>query len=117
MAELTASPTNVTVRLSPAEQVWALRGDVTVPRSAVVSAVVRDDGLRAVEGLRAPGLGLPGVAKVGTWRGRWGKDLVVVRRAQPAVVVELTGAPWRRLLVSYADRAAAERAAADVRGD
>lgn len=117
MARIRTTADELTVELTPGERAWSLRaGDVRVPRSSVRSATVQEDALAQVHGLRAPGLALPGRVKVGTWRGRWGKDLVVVRREQPAVVVDLTGAPWRRLVVSCADRAQAEQVVRELVG-
>ena len=115
MAEIRTTPDTVTVDLTRAERLWSLHGDVSVPRSAVTAATVHDDALAQVRGIRAPGLGVPGLIKIGTWRGRWGKDLVVARRGEAALVVELSGAPWRRLIVGYPDRASAERTAQAVR--
>lgn len=111
MAALVIDGDSVTVEMSAAERLWTLRRPVSVKRSAVAGVDVHDDPLGAVEGIRAPGLALP-CRRIGTWRGRWGKDLVAVTKGQAAVVVRLQGAPWRRLLVSYPDRPAADRAAA-----
>lgn len=117
MARLELDGDDVVVRLTGAEQVWSLRrGDVRVPRAAVTRATVVDDGLGEVRGLRAPGLALPGRIKVDIWRRRSGKELVSVRRDQPAVVVELTGTAWHRLVLGAPDRAQADRAAASVAG-
>lgn len=116
MARIRTNRDEVTVELTRAERMWSLRKDVTVPRSAVRSATVHDDGLQQVRGVRAPGLALPGRIKIGTWRGRWGKDLVVARRDRPAVVVDLAGADWGRLVVSCDDRSSAERVARELQG-
>ena len=48
--------------------------------------------------------GLPGLRMVGTWRGR-GRTLVSVRRGEPAVVVELTGHRYERLVIGSRDAA------------
>ena len=90
------------VRFSPFEKVFGLVRDHDFPLSSVSSASLAVDGLAAVEGLRAPGLGLPGVRKVGTWRGH-GRTLVSVRRRQPAVVVDLEGEHYGRVVVSDED--------------
>jgi hypothetical protein len=60
----------------------------------------------ATQGLRAPGLGLPGLRKIGTWRGAGRRTLVSVRRGQPAVRVTLEGRRWDELLVGTDDAAA-----------
>ncbi len=90
----------------------ALR-DQHLALSAVTGADVVPDGLAAVRGLRAPGLGLPGYRKIGTWRRRHGRSLVVTRRGRPALRVRLTGHPYEELLLDVADP---ERAAAALAG-
>ena len=68
----------------------------------VTSTRVEQEGLHAVQGVRAPGLGLPGIRLIGTWRGK-GRTLVSVRRGEAAVVVELTGQRYDRLVIGVAD--------------
>jgi hypothetical protein len=46
------------------------------------------------------------VRKIGTWRGRGAKTMVSVRKDQPAVRVELTGARFDVLLIGADDAAA-----------
>ena len=106
MAELRVRPPVLAVRLTTAEKVWGLLRDVDVPLSAVRGVEVVDDALSATRGLRAPGLGLPGVRKIGTWRGRGRKALVSVRRGQPAVRVRLEGQRWDELLIGADDAVA-----------
>ncbi|MBY8874950.1 hypothetical protein K7640_24275 [Micromonospora sp. PLK6-60] len=99
MATIDVGTDRIRVRLSRAEKLWALRGDLTFPRSAVREVTVEPDGLAATRGLRAPGLGLPGVRKVGTWRRRGGRELVSVRAGQPAVRITLDGQWYNSVLV------------------
>ena len=89
-----------TVSLSAVEKAEALHGDVSVPRAAVVSVRVVPDGLDEVHGLRMPGTALPGVIMVGTWRDKQGVTFAVCHGRQPAVVVELTGQRYDRLVVT-----------------
>jgi hypothetical protein len=104
MATITINQDTLQLRLSRFEKVLGLVRDQDVPLSAVTSARVEPDGLAAVRGLRAPGLGLPGLRMVGTWRGR-GRTLVSVRRGESAVVVELTGHRYERLVIGSPDAA------------
>lgn len=73
------------------EKVGGLVRDLDVPVSAVCSVSGVPDGLVAAKGIRAPGLGIPGVRKIGIWRRRGDKTLVSVRRGRSAVVLLLTG--------------------------
>ncbi|RFU21236.1 hypothetical protein [Geodermatophilus marinus] len=103
MATVRTTPETLTVLLSPAEKVLGLLRDLRVPRSAVRSVEALPDGLAATRGLRAPGLGVPGVRKIGTWRGHGEKALVSVRRGQGAVRVRLTGQRFDTLLIGADD--------------
>ncbi|GCD90959.1 hypothetical protein [Nocardioides sp. LS1] len=110
MATITLHDGILAVRFTRFEKLAGLVRDLAVPVSSIVAARVEPDGLRAVRGLRAPGLGLPFVRKIGTWRSRAGSSLVSVRRGQPALVLNLTGAKYRQVVVglddpaSYVDR-------------
>jgi hypothetical protein len=103
MTTVRVTADSIELTLTTAEKIGALRGDLRVPRSAVVAVEVVPDGLAATRGLRAPGLAVPGVRKVGTWRGAVGKQFVSVRRGEPAVRVRLAGQPYDVLLIGSAD--------------
>lgn len=110
MATLDVHGDHLHLSLSGRERVAALHGDVVAPLSAVRSARATEDPFGELRGIRAPGLALPRRVAIGTWRGRGTKDFVVVRRGQPAVIVELgEHAPFDRLVVGASD--ARERAA------
>lgn len=96
------------VRFTLLEKVAGLIGDVDVPLSAIRNVEVRTDGLAAPRGIRAPGLGLPGVRKIGSWRAPGRNTLVSVRRGQSAVCIELAGHK-RDALILGMDEAEAER--------
>jgi hypothetical protein len=98
MATIHLTDDQLQLRFTTTEKVLGLVKDHDFPRSAIASARVEQDGLRATQGMRAPGLGLPGLRKIGTWRGR-GRSLVSVKRGAPAVVVELTGQRVDRVVV------------------
>ena len=100
MAKLIIDDQRITVSLSAMEKLEALHGNVTVSRSALVQARAVPDGMVEVHGLRAPGTGLPGLIKVGTWRSRKGKTFAVCYRRRPAIVLDLVGSPYDRLVVT-----------------
>jgi hypothetical protein len=100
MAELFVNDDVVTVSLSAAERAEALHGDVSFPRAAVVSARIVPDGMDEVHGLRFPGTGLPGVIMVGTWRDKKRVTFAVCHGRRPAVVVELTGQRYDRIVIT-----------------
>ncbi len=100
MATITLDADALLVRLSPAEKLGGLMGDVRVPLAAVRDATVEGDALAAATGLRAPGLAIPGRVKIGSWRRRGGRAVVVARRGVPAVAIGLEGVGPERLLIS-----------------
>jgi len=105
MATLQLTPTTLRLSFTRAEKLGGLVRDLDVPLSAVARAEVVADPLPAVRGLRAPGLGLPGIRKIGTWRRRGHRSLVSVRRGQPAVRIDLTGQRYDTLWVGADDAA------------
>ena len=112
MATLAVDGTDLVVTMSELEKFEAIHPDVRVPLSAVRDARAVDDAWPELRGIRAPGTGIPGVIAVGTRRGSFGKDFVVVHGRQPAVVVDLAGASYSRLVVTTPD---AERVADGIR--
>ena len=87
MSAIRLDPATLTVQdLTPWEHVFALRGNVTVPRADIVSGAVVTDARAAAPAAFGP----PGLVHLGF--GRWGpggprgsRTLVSVRRGQPAV--------------------------------
>jgi hypothetical protein len=100
MAEVVVTGDTVTVSLSALEKAEALHGDVSVPRTAVVTARTVPDGMDEVHGLRLPGTGLPGVIMVGTWRDSERVTFAVYHGRRPAVVLDLTGQRYDRIVVT-----------------
>ena len=110
MAHVDITAHVLTVRLTRREKVAGLLRDLTVPTGSVTSVNVEHDGPGAVRGLRAPGLALPRRVKLGTWRRRGRRSMVVVRAGVPTLRVALEGERYDELLLSHPD--AAELAAA-----
>ena len=110
MSTLQVTPDRVVLRLTATEKLAAVHGDLAVPRAAITTVELVEDGIGAARGLRAPGLGIPGRRKLGTWRSRTGRQFVDVRRAQPALRIELApGQRYSRLLVGADDAAGLAR--------
>lgn len=101
---------SLAVRFSLREKVAGLITDIDVPLTAVRSASVEPDGLRAATGIRAPGLALPRHTKIGTWRRQGRRTVVVARRGRPALRVDLSGHRYSSLLLDV--ESAAELASA-----
>jgi hypothetical protein len=100
MARLLVNDDVVTVSLSAIEKAEAAHGDVSVPRAAVVSVRIVPDGMDEVHGMRMPGTGLPGVIMVGSWRDKGRVTFAVCHGRRPAVVLDLTGQRYDRVVVT-----------------
>jgi hypothetical protein len=111
VAELTVDGTDLVLHLHGVEKAEGVHGDIRVPLSAVTAVRVVDSAWDGVlRGVRAPGTGVPNVIAVGTRRGGFGKDFAAVHGKGPAIVVELEGAEYGRLVLT-ADGAEAMAAA------
>ena len=110
MATLIVEGSDLVVKMSELEKVEAVHPDIRVPISTIRAVRVGEDAWPELRGIRAPGTGIPGVIAVGTRRGSFGKDFAVVHGRERAVVVELVGASYARILVTTpdADNVAAE---------
>ena len=106
MADLEVDGDALVLHLRAIEKAEGAHGDIRVPLKAVTAVRAVDDPWPELRGMRAPGTGLPNVIAVGTRRGGFGKDFAAVHGKGPAVVVELEGASYGRLVIT-ADAAAA----------
>jgi hypothetical protein len=114
MAELRIEAGELVVELSELEKIGALHGDLRMSLTAVSDVRVAEDPRPELRGLRAPGTGIPGVIALGSRRGE-GHDFAAAYHNRPAVVVDLDGAEFDRLVITVPDpesAAAAVRAAA-----
>ena len=104
MARLDIAGAELVLRLSALERLGAfVAGDARVPLVAVRSARAVPDPWAELRGIRAPGTGLSKVIALGTRRFPGGKDFAAVYGRGPAVVVDLAGVEFARLIVSTED--------------
>lgn len=106
MATITIDERTVAVRFTTAEKIGGLVRDQVIDRGTITDAEHVPDGLAATEGMRAPGLALPWRRRIGTWRTRGAKELVSVRRGEPAVRLRLSHGRWASMLIGHRDAAA-----------
>jgi hypothetical protein len=103
MAELLVDRDELVLHMTGLEKAEGFHGDIRVPLRAVSDVRTVDTAWPELRGLRAPGTGMPKVIAVGTRRGDFGKDFAAVHGPGPAVVVELTGADYQRLVATSED--------------
>jgi hypothetical protein len=100
MSTIHLTTDTIEIRLSPAERLSALHGDLRLPRPAILAAEVVNDGLAAVRGVRAPGVAIPRRLKIGTWRDRHGACFVSVRRDTPSLRLTFRQQRYNTILIS-----------------
>jgi hypothetical protein len=110
MAKITRTKDSFTVLLSTGEKLAAFRGNVTVPRSQVVSAQIVPINFWRDLGFRVPGTGLPPLIVSGTYIKKGDKAFVSYFKGQTPVEIQLTGGRLTRLIIGLDDLAAAEAA-------
>ncbi len=92
----------VTIRPKGWSQIWALKRSVAF-RAEHVRSVARANAALRPHGMRLPGTYLPGVIIAGTYRSRTGREFWDTRLSGKAVVIDLVGEPYTRLVVDVAD--------------
>ena len=113
MARFAVEGSTLVLRLSGLERLGAfILRDPSAPLSAIRSVRVSENPWSELRGLRVPGTGLPGVIMLGTLRGHAGRDFAAVYRHRRAVVVDIEGGLYGRLIASVDDP---ERVAAAIR--
>jgi hypothetical protein len=103
MARISITDGHLTVQLRGINRIWALRKGLTVPLSQVRGATVDPGARREAKGRRSPGLHIPGIAAVGTFHREGERILWEVYRGDRAVVIQLSGEPYDRLIVEVKD--------------
>ena len=103
MARIRTTDEALVVELTGLRPLWALKRRIVVPWQHVRGATVDPGAFAEPKGIRAPGLHVPGYAAIGTFRRKGERTFWEVRDQQRAVVVELTGEPYARLVLEVAD--------------
>jgi hypothetical protein len=88
-------------------KLWALKSHLDVPLTKVRAVRADPDAARSVQhrGLRLPGTYVPGLITAGTYYKAGERTFWDVRRPERAIVIELEGARYKRLVVEVEDPA------------
>jgi hypothetical protein len=106
MAELLVDDDDVVIKLTLPEMLLAWHRQVRVPVASVRMVHVEDDPLAGFPWCRPPGLAWPGAFAVGSRRRSGRRELAVAHAHAPALVLDTSGGPWDRIVVTHADAAA-----------
>jgi len=98
---LRVHPDRLEIHLTPAEKTLAFRREnVVIQRENIRSVTITDDPWIWVRGIRAPGALVPLVVAVGVWKFHGGKDFLAIKRRRQAVVIDLIGDDFARVILS-----------------
>ena len=101
MSSLRVHNDRIEVHLTAAEKALAFRADdIVVQREDIRSATITDDPWIWIRGIRRRGTEVPLVVAVGVWKYHGGSDFVIVKGKRAAVVLELAGGEFTRVIVS-----------------
>ncbi len=104
MAKIAIEDDQVVLRLSRAEKVEGLHGDLRAPLSALRGVDVLEDAMGAVHGMRMPGTGVPGFVAVGTYVDQGTRTFAVVHHGNPrGVRICFGGADYDDWVIGCAD--------------
>jgi len=101
MASLRVHPDRLEIHLTPAERTLAFRREnLVIARERIRSVTITDDPWIWVRGIRAPGALVPLVLAIGVWKFHGGKDFLAIKRRRQAVVIDLIGDEFARVILS-----------------
>ena len=102
MAKVIESATQLHLKLSVLEKIFALHGDFWVDKRLLTKKVMVENPWRrdVIKGFRAPGAAIPFVVLLGTMRYRGGKDFTAIYKKKPVEVFEFSNAPFKKWIVT-----------------
>ena len=103
MAQVTLDGSDVVVRLGALEALVAFRRELRIPLASLRMVQVEQSPMSGLCLWRLPGLSWPGTFAVGSCRRKGRREFAAVHAKRPAVVMEVEGAHWDRLVVSQRD--------------
>ena len=109
MTEIEITESSLIVHVKGVDKILALKSQLEVPLSHITGVEI-DPGVEQefnswFTGLKAPGTGLPGVIKAGTWYTSNGKVFWDVHNPHSTVTITLADETYNRLVIQVADPA------------
>ena len=103
MAQVTVDDENLVVEIEGMDKLWALKSRLVIPLDKVRCVTADAGAVKEPNGLRAPGLHVPGVVVAGTFHHDGERVFWDVHDPSRAVVIELAEQRYARLIVGVAD--------------
>lgn len=103
MTQIRISENSLIVDIEGLDKFWALKSRMRFALAHVRGATADPGIVKEPRGLRAPGTYLPGVIIAGTYRQEGRRTFWLVRDSTKAVVIELAGQAYDRLVLELED--------------
>jgi hypothetical protein len=102
MAKVIESATQLHLKLSVLEKIFALHGDIWVDKRLLTKKVMVENPWRrdVIKGIRAPGSAIPFVILLGTMRYRGGKDFTAIYKRRAVDIYEFKNSAYRRWILT-----------------
>ena len=102
MAKVIESATQLHLKLSVLEKIFALHGDFWVDKRLLTKKVMVENPWRrdVIKGIRAPGSAIPFVILLGTMRYRGGKDFTAIYKRRAVDIYEFKNSAYRRWILT-----------------
>jgi hypothetical protein len=102
MAKVIESETQLHLKLSVLEKIFALHGDIWVDKRLLTKKVMVENPWRrdVIKGIRAPGSAIPFVILLGTMRYRGGKDFTAIYKRRAVDIYEFKNSAYRRWILT-----------------
>ena len=102
MAKVIESETQLHLKLSVLEKIFALHGDFWVDKRLLTKKVMVENPWRrdVIKGFRAPGAAIPFVVLLGTMRYRGGKDFTAIYKRRAVDIYEFKNSAYRRWILT-----------------
>ena len=102
MAKLERFGSYVILALSKREKVFGFHSSPQARYDEIVSVrkLKKAWSWQVMRGIRAPGVGLPGIVALGTWRVRRGKNFMVVYRKKQAYSITFSSGDFNQWIIS-----------------
>ena len=102
MAKVIESATQLHLKLSVLEKIFALHGDIWIDKSLLTKKIMVENPWRrdVIKGIRAPGSAIPFVILLGTMRYRSGKDFTAIYKRRAVDIYEFKNSAYRRWILT-----------------
>ena len=102
MAKVIESETQLHLKLSVLEKIFALHGDIWVDKSLLTKKIMVENpwSREVIKGFRAPGAAIPFVVLLGTMRYRSGKDFTAIYNRKAVDIYEFKDSAYKRWIVT-----------------